>query len=641
MIFTGHGDAAVQILHDHRAAQQIFEDGAVTLLAADQAGGNVHESRLLLHAPLPELVAPDGGEGQEGGPAPVPLFEELDSTLGVLLPVYHDVLHPRAQGGLQGHGVFSVGLHQAGHRPVDTPQGALLRRLHHQLDCLAEALVLLLHLRQHPDAGVQVVLLHGQLHEGVGRVLLPLLPALHAQGVALDDVGGGGGVLLGVLQGAAGGPDALPGVLQLSLDGGQLLLHRLLPGGHLLLSGAQGGQVLPPLGGGGGGQGLPGLEGADLAPRRSGAVGGGAGLFQKLLQLGLQSGDLAVQVLQTALLGSDLRLGVLPAAVLTLQLGLQLGDGVLPVADVGAQKLQRRLLVPRPGGEQVHLLPGLLLGGVVLLHPQGEAVVLLVEGVQLGLGFVLPVPGGGVFRLEAVLGGAQLLQTLHPQGNFQRALLVPEEEEPPGGLRLLPQGVDLELQLADLVVDAHQIFLGALEAALRLLLAVAELGDARRLLEDLPPVGAAGGEDLVDAALAHDGVALPAQARVHEKLVDVLEPDGLLVDIIFALAAAVVAAGDHDLAAVDGGEHALAVVQHQGHLGEAHGAPLLGAAEDHVLHLVPPEAPGGLLAHDPADGVGDIGFSRAVGAHDGGDALAEIQYGFIRKRLEALDLQCF
>ena len=100
---------------------------------------------------------------------------------------------------------------------------------------------------------------------------------------------------MGVLQGAACGLCALPGLLQLDLDGGQLLPYRLLPGGHLLLGGAQSGQVLPPLGGGISGQGLPGLEGADLAHRRSGAVGGGAGLFQKLLQFGLQPGDLAVQ----------------------------------------------------------------------------------------------------------------------------------------------------------------------------------------------------------------------------------------------------------------------------------------------------------------------------------------------------------
>ena len=50
-------------------------------------------------------------------------------------------------------------------------------------------------------ARVQIVLLHGQLHEGAGGVLRALLPALHAQRMALDDVGGSRCVLLGVLKG--------------------------------------------------------------------------------------------------------------------------------------------------------------------------------------------------------------------------------------------------------------------------------------------------------------------------------------------------------------------------------------------------------------------------------------------------------
>ncbi len=404
---------------------------------------------------LPKLIAPDGGKGQEGGPASVPLLEELDGPLGVLLPVYYDVLHSRAQGCLQRNGVFAVSLHQTRHRPVDAPQSAFLRCLHHQLDGLAEALVFLLHLRQHTDAGVQIVLFHGQLHEGAGGVLRALLTALHAQRMTLDDVGGRRRVLLGVLEGPAGVSGVLPDGLQLVLDRGQLLTHCLLPGGHLLLGSFQSRQMLPPSGGGIGSQSLAGLQGADLVACGAGTVGGRAGLFQKLLQFGLQPRDLVVQLFQTALLGVDLRLSVLLAAVLALQFCHQLGNGVLTVADVGAQQFQGGLLVPAPGGEEVDLLPGLLLGGVVFLHPQGEAVVFLIEGVQTGLGFVLTGAGGGVFRLKAVLGGPDLLKSLHPEGDFQCALLVPEEEEPPGGLRLLPQGIDLQLQLADLVVDAH------------------------------------------------------------------------------------------------------------------------------------------------------------------------------------------
>ena len=75
------------------------------------------------------------------------------------------------------------------------------------------------------------------------------------------------------------------------------------------------------------------------------------------------------------------------------------------------------------------------------------------------------------------------------------------------------RGLHLELQLVNLIVDAHQILLGALQLALGLLLPVAVAGDAGGLLKDLPAVGGLDGQDLVNFALADDGVALPAQAR--------------------------------------------------------------------------------------------------------------------------------
>ena len=48
-------------------------------------------------------------------------------------------------------------------RAVNAPQGLLLRRLHHQLYRIGEALVLLLHLRQQTDAVFQRRRVHGQL----------------------------------------------------------------------------------------------------------------------------------------------------------------------------------------------------------------------------------------------------------------------------------------------------------------------------------------------------------------------------------------------------------------------------------------------------------------------------------------------
>ena len=167
---------------------------------------------------------------------------------------------------------------------------------------------------------------------------------------------------------------------------------------------------------------------------------------------------------------------------------------------------------------------------------------------------------------------------------------------------------------------------------------MAVAGDAGGLLKDLPAVGGLQGQDLVDLALADDGVALPAQARVHEQLVDVLEAHRAAVDVILALPRAVVPPGDHDLALLHG-EDMLGIVQHKRDLRKAQLLALGCAAEDHVLHLAAPQGPGGLLPHDPADGVGDIRFSAAVGAHDGGDVLVKGQHRLVREGLEPLDFQ--
>ena len=202
------------------------------------------------------------------------------------------------------------------------------------------------------------------------------------------------------------------------------------------------------------------------------------------------------------------------------------------------------------------------------------------------------------------------------------------------------QGASLEVQFLQLIPDAHQVFLGALQLALGLLLLVAAVGDPRRLLKDLPPLGALGGEDLVDAALADEGVPLLAQAGVHEEFIHIPQADGLAVEEVFTLPGAVVPPGDrHLLPPV--GEEIPALFQGEGDLGKALAAAGLGPAEDHILHLAPPEGFGGLLPQNPADGVGEVGLSAAVGPHDGGDGMLEGEDRPVRKGLEPLQFQRF
>ncbi len=177
-----------------------------------------------------------------------------------------------------------------------------------------------------------------------------------------------------------------------------------------------------------------------------------------------------------------------------------------------------------------------------------------------------------------------------------------------------------------------------LQLLFRILFPVTVLGNARGLLKNFPAVAAFQRENFIDTTLADVGVALLAKACVHEQLVDVPQPSGLLINIVFPVAAAVIPAGDHHLVGVIG-QGSVGVVQGQSGLGEANGSPLLGTAEDHVLHFRPPEGLGALLAQHPEDGVGDIRLAGAVGADNGGDIVTEADQGLIREGFEALQFQ--
>ena len=119
---------------------------------------------------------------------------------------------------------------------------------------------------------------------------------------------------------------------------------------------------------------------------------------------------------------------------------------------------------------------------------------------------------------------------------------------------------------------------------------------------------------------------------------DVPQPGRLLVDVKLAVPGAVVPPGDHHLIGVIG-KGPVRVVQGEGRLRKAHRRPLLGAAEDHVLHLGPPQGLGALLPHDPEDGIGNIGFATAVGTYNGRNVAAELNRRLIRERLKALNFQ--
>ena len=231
LVPPGHGDAAVQILHHHRAPQQVLEHAVVALFILHQLRGNAHEAVLLLDAALPQLLPPDSVQRQEGGSSAVPLLQVADGGLSIVLRVHHDILQGAAQGDLDGHGVLLLRGHEAGHRAVYAPQAALVRRLHHQLHRTGKALILLLHLRQQADAILHGRRLTAQLLPLLGAFLRPALSPAHFQAVALNDVLRRCGLLTGLLQ-------RLTVLRCCALLGLAALLQLLQLTAHLLQSGA-------------------------------------------------------------------------------------------------------------------------------------------------------------------------------------------------------------------------------------------------------------------------------------------------------------------------------------------------------------------------------------------------------------------
>src|SRR5262249_35478349 len=154
---------------------------------------------------------------------------------------------------------------------------------------------------------------------------------------------------------------------------------------------------------------------------------------------------------------------------------------------------------------------------------------------------------------------------------------------------------------------------GALQLAEGFDLLGLETTDAGGFLEDGPSFLGGRLEQHIDPALLDYGIGVRAGATAEKKLLDVLEPRRLLVDEIFAFAAAIDAARNLDFLAF-GGQGTAAVVEGHGDLGHPEAAARRRALENDVRHLVAAQALGALLAQDPADRIYDIRLSGAVGS---------------------------
>ena len=268
-------------------------------------------------------------------------------------------------------------------------------------------------------------------------------------------------------------------------------------------------------------------------------------------------------------------------------------------------------------------LAAILRGTVELLQ------IFLLRPQTLFGGFVLLGQNPGLIR--------QTIQRIHPKGDLQSPQFVPQDQILLCRFRLLPQRLQLQIQFPQFVPQAKHILLRPLQLPQGFLPLIPVFGDTGSFLKDLPPVCAFGCKNLVDPALAYQGIPVTTQSGIHEKGIYILQTHQLAVDIILTVPAAIIPAGDHHFIRIPG-KTAVLIAQDQGDLGKTGRAPLRGTAEDHVLHFGTAEGLCPLFTQYPGDRVCDIRFSAAVWSHNGAVALLEGQAQLIRKGLEALNL---
>ena len=198
------------------------------------------------------------------------------------------------------------------------------------------------------------------------------------------------------------------------------------------------------------------------------------------------------------------------------------------------------------------------------------------------------------------------------------------------------QALVLLFQCDEHVLHTREVLLGGAQAQLGLVAAGIETGDAGGLVDDRAAIGRLGVDQRADAALADQGGRARSRGRVRKERLHVAGTDFLAVDRVGRAVAALDAAHDVELVGVvhHGGGAARLVVERQHDFGDVACRTRAGAGEDHVFHLAAAHLLGGGLAHDPLQGLDEIGFAATVGADNAGNAGFNGEFGRIDERLE-------
>ena len=644
-IFFRDGGGRRDGLGDERVADEVVHDVGIVLVVAHQLGSEPDRARLAQRAAgVVRLVAGlQRVDGEEGDLPALRALEVLDQAAGVLRGGGDDVLHRAAERRLDGDLVLLVAVDDVRDDALDARgQGCVPARLAQQLldrelialEVLLDVAVEALALAQGGDAGVAAEQLFALFVRRGGKGSELAFPGGALLRLARD-------VFLHFRQPVGAGGEGL--FVRFQLGGGLLRLRGELlePLFRRFLARGEGADVLADLG--------------EVLDRVDDAALRGVGERLRLGQLAAQLGDLGGERLDLPAALFDLLLLRLGGAERLFRLGRDLlqARGAafgglfvrLPLAvaegDALADDLRVPLLLLQLDGDAQDLLVQLLQQLVALGEAAAVVGVLRFQPLRLGAaGVDLRLDGRHGAR-DALARGGGVVVLIDVQVDLRLFELRVQLAVAAGLFRLALERGEHVLDLAHALQVDVEVVVGIVEAALDLLAARLEEDDARRLLEDGAAVLRLGVHDLLDLALADDGVPLLPEAHGVQAVDDVLHAAGLLVDQILALAAAEEAAGHGDLGIVEVGEHLARIVEGERDLAKGLALARLRAAEDDVLHTRTAHGLGGLLAEHPADGVRHVALAAAVRPHDAGDAVVEADLRLVREGLESVEFYFF
>ena len=373
-----------------------------------------------------------------------------------------------------------------------------------------------------------------------------------------------------------------------------------------------------------------------LAQRRQGGVdsrgvlgdaGGEAG--GRLLGRGDPGGDAVA-------LGARLGLPGQPGAVLDLEIGALPGDPLSAFGDIADPLLEPADVERRFAERALRRMQGIV-----------GFVVRLADRFELGLG--MTQLGGPRFErrdrgddrgLHPLLLTRRVAMLEEPElVLLERAVLL-QRAIAAGDLGLRLELGQIEVELAQDVLDAGQVLARVLEPVLGLAPPFLVFRDPGRLLEEEAQLLRLALDDSRDRALADDRVGARSEAGAEEHVLNVAAAHRLVVDVVAARAVARQHALDGDLGeAVPGpARPAGGVVEGQLDAGAPGGLAQARAVEDHVLHRLAAQLAGLAFAEHPAHRVDDVRLAAAVRADDADELAGELELGRFDERLEAREL---